>query len=407
MKKQILSLIPSLLFAATIFASPPSPFVLKWDISIATPSHEGLVSLNPGAALTLERGKTNDVFAILGMSVPEEQRAHRAISLEFRYRFFQGAKEVANGTIHADQHGVFIPSHPSSGNCDRYRPASQELYSIESFMVPWGADSLVIERAAIDSLSGNTKLSGPARFDLVGNRKSFLVASGGSRGDTNAWSKPFLLGGQITGGQPLATVFDEYRAMNAWVRTETSQLYGNGIIATYAGTDSRTLTCINKNPNLVYYSAWADMPLFEVVTRFRFDGGAWQEFAARKLHPAWASGVTKNLFPVSFDTIPGIFRSADPYVPNHQATVFPQTMPSKLAELLVQDINVPAGAKTFSVQTRIHAYLIAHYGKNFEGIAYVGDDCIKVYADGQRIELQDLWDTPDFTPATEWAFQVR
>ena len=48
-----------------------------------------------------------------------------------------------------------------------------------------------------------------------------------------------------------------------------------------------------------------------------------------------------------------------------------------------------------------------HYGKNFEGTAYVGDDCIKLYESGQRIEIQDLLDTPDFTTETYWTYPVN
>jgi len=93
-------------------------------------------------------------------------------------------------------------------------------------------------------------------------------------------------------------------------------------------------------------------------------------------------------------------------VPNTTATILPQTA-SRLPPLHLEDITIPAHAKTLSVQTRIHAFLVAHYGKNFEGAAYVGDDCIKLYGDGQRVELEDLWDSPDFTPQTEWSFPVN
>jgi hypothetical protein len=209
------------------------------------------------------------------------------------------------------------------------------------------------------------------------------------------------------GGKPLTTVFDEYRAMNAWVRTAPSSTFAGGFIAPFSGTDSRTITCTNKTPSL-YYSAWADMPLFEIVTRVRFDQGNWQELPKKKLYPAWISGATDDLSSFPFATVPGIFRAADPYQ-DTTAAIFPQTSPSKLPPLAIENITVPVNATTVSVQTRIHGYLVAQYGKLFESWAsqYVGDDCVRLYAKGQRIELEDLWDTPDFTPGTAWTFPVN
>ena len=115
----------------------------------------------------------------------------------------------------------------------------------------------------------------------------------------------------------------------------------------------------------------------------------------------------QTLYALPFDTVPGIFRVADPHHPKNTASIFPKTASAKLAKLHGVDIVLPAQAKTVSLQTWIHAYLMPHYGKNFEGTAYVGDDCIKLYESGQRIEIQDLLDTPDFTTETYWTYPVN
>lgn len=396
-----------LFLVLTSYAFAAEPFLLKWNTSIAAPGHQGLVTLKVGTTVTLQGGKTNDVFEIFGVPAPESEAAHQAVSLEFRFRFMQGTNELMSDKVRTDQHGVFVPAKHPVKPWTPYKPASQDLLSTESFTVPEGADSLELERVAIDTLNGKKKVGERIVFALVGNENAVLVSSGDSRGDTKDAPKPFLVGGPIRAGKPLSAVFDQFRAMNAWVRTAQSKTFGNGIIATFAGTDIRTMTCVNKKANVVYYSAWADMPLFEIKTRVRFDQGEWQELQLKKLYPVWSSGVMKDLYPFSFDTVPGIFRVADPYHPKDTASIFPKTEISKLAALHENRVTVPETAKTISLQTRIHAYLRPHYGKNFEGTPYVGDDCNKLYEDGQHIDLQDLWDTPDFTDNTAWTFPVN
>ena len=96
-----------------------------------------------------------------------------------------------------------------------------------------------------------------------------------------------------------------------------------------------------------------------------------------------------------------------PFVPKNTATIFPKTATSKLAPLHTQSITVPPQAKTVALKTWIHGYMIPHYGKYFGGTGYVGNDCIRLFEDGQRIELHDIMDSPDFTPETEWTFPVN
>lgn len=268
-----------------------------------------------------------------------------------------------------------------------------------------GADSFEVTRVAVDRFNAKVKKGTPLKFDLIGDGKALVLASGSSRGDDKLSPQPTVLGGRVRAGKPLSFVFDEYRAMNAWVRT-APKYQSHGIIATYAGSDRRTVTCLNKDPNKVYYESWADSPLFEITTRVRFDQEAWQELPKRKVFPSWGSGKMKELFPFPVDKLPGLFRAADPYSPWHTASIYPEGA-ARLAPLNVDSIPVPTQAKTVSFQTQIHGYLVAHYGKNFEGAPYVGEDCIKLYADMQRVELDDLWDSPDFTENTAWTFPVN
>lgn len=401
---KIFSLILGLLITANGFAVT-QPLVLKWDASIATPGQKGLITLTPGMVVTLDAGTTRDVFWYLGDPIPDAESSHRAVSLEFRYRFLLGNNVIAQGVLHTDQHGAFTPAEPKLKPWFQEKPANQELSSTETFTVPAGAESLEIERVAVDRQNAKLKSIGKSQYPLVGNRKALIVLSGDSRGDEKFMPQPFVWGAPVTAGKPFTLVFDEYRAQNAWVRT-APKFQGHGFNASMAGADVRTKTCLNKKLDQIYYESWSEMPLFEITTRVRFDQDEWQELPVKKLYPAWASGNTQDRFPIPFDTIAGVFRETGPYHPKNTPSIFPQPSP-RPNPLHKEELTVPAGGKTISVQTKMHAYLVAYYGPKFEGTGYVGEDCIRLYVDGQRTELEDLWDTPDFTQDTAWEFAVN
>jgi hypothetical protein len=137
-----------------------------------------------------------------------------------------------------------------------------------------------------------------------------------------------------------------------------------------------------------YFSVY---PQFEVTTRVRFDGGTWQEFAKEPVPPTYADWPVVSSYQGPTDSIPAIMRAQ--YQTDELIPAQPEWAGSAPGLMVhIDEVTPPAGAHGLELQYRLHAFFIARYDNDAQ-VVYLGANCIHSHADGERVELGELWDT--------------